>query len=300
MASRILSGLSPILSDIRTLDPSKLIPSDFVDLSGLSPVTYNARLADNSRLRTANALYYAHSKGEDARFPTDTRGFLYFHAPSREVRFRLASNDPRHFAEGTDLVLPSGEPWCLPAVVLATQARAYGLRALLVQDGVRMDALALSPPAAQRTPGQCRKYYPRGVTRLGETFPVYFALQRMTVAVGTPGTLTTWQSPFKWSVQRQDSGQALIAFERSLLPAHRGRRVLVLRVHRILGKPQLRPERKALWNHHLYMPKEGNLVYIKKRGGPGPWSYDIDVQSRWRSNRIREVFRELWEHDDVS
>ncbi|KAI0044820.1 hypothetical protein FA95DRAFT_1608224 [Auriscalpium vulgare] len=306
MASCVLSRLpKKAIPDIRTLEPSKLIPSDFVDLSGRSPVAYNARLADNSRIRTVSALYYAYALGDNARFPTDTRGFLYFHAPSREVRFRLlASNDPRHFAKGTDLALPSGEAWCLKTAVLATRARAAGFRALLRQDGVRMDALAESSshrPATQPSLWQRRKHAHR-VTRLGETFPVQFASRQISLAVGTPAALVSWKSPFTRSVQPQDSGQALIAFERSPLPEHRGRRVLVLRVHKISGKPQLRPERKALPNHHLYMPKEGSLIYRKKRGAslrPEPWSYDLDVQRRRVSDRVFEMFRKLWD-DDVS
>ncbi|KAI0044840.1 hypothetical protein FA95DRAFT_1608239, partial [Auriscalpium vulgare] len=171
MASRVLSRLPQQAQFyIQTLDPSKLIPSDFIDLSGRNRVTYNARLADNSRIRNVAAISYAYSAGNNARFPTDTRGFLYFHAPSCEVRFRLTSKDPRHFAEGTDLELPSGEPWCFRRIVLATQARAAGFRALLVQEGVRMDALASSLHGAQLSLYQRRKHM-RRVTRLGETFP---------------------------------------------------------------------------------------------------------------------------------
>ncbi|KAI0044823.1 hypothetical protein FA95DRAFT_1680916 [Auriscalpium vulgare] len=302
-ASRILPRIpwhAPFY--IQTLDPSKLIPSDFVDLSGRNRVTYNARLADNSRIRTANALYYEYALGDNATFPTDTRGFLYFHAPSREVRFRLlASNDPRHFAKGTDLALPSGEAWCLKTAVLATRARAAGFRALLVQDGVRMDALASSSHGAQLSLFQRRKHI-RRVTRLGETFPVRFNLKCMHLAVGTPVTLVPWQSPFKWSVQPEDSGQAQIALERSPLPEHRGRRVLVLRVHQISGNPQLRPEMKAFPHHHLYMPREGSLVYRKMKGNglrPEPWAYDIDAQRR-SSDRARKIFRELWDRDEGS
>ncbi|KAI0041128.1 hypothetical protein FA95DRAFT_769456 [Auriscalpium vulgare] len=264
MASRVIR-LSRRF-DIQTLDPSKLIPSDFVDLSRRK-VTYTARLADNRRpICGVQALYYAYSKGESARFPTDTRGFLYFHAPSREVRFRLASSDPRQFAEGTDLALPSGEPWCFRRTVLAKQARAAGFRALLAQDGVRVDALS---HGAQLSLWQYRKHI-RRVTRLGETFPLRFDLQCMHLAVGTPVTLVAWRSPFSWSVQPQDSGQALIALERSPFPEHRGRRVLVLRVHQILGRPQLRPEWKALPDHHLLMPKEGSVIYRVRKGCPKP------------------------------
>ncbi|KAI0040896.1 hypothetical protein FA95DRAFT_1611422 [Auriscalpium vulgare] len=303
MASRVLSRL-PRLSPfyIQTLDPSKLIPSDFVDLSGRNKVTYNARLADNQQIRSVGALYYAYMHGENARFPTDTRGFLYFHAPSREVRFRLASSDPRQFAEGTDLALPSGEPWSFRTIALAKKASAAGFRALLVQEGVRVDALASSLHGAQLSLYQRRKHM-RRVTRLGETFPVQFASTRISLAVGTPMAFVNWQNPLKWSVQPQDSGQALIALERSPLPEHRGRRVLVLRVHKIAGDPQLRPERLALPRHHLYMPREGSLVYRKRNGKglrPEPWAYDIDAQVRRGSDRARKMFRELWDHDDVS
>ncbi|KAI0046111.1 hypothetical protein FA95DRAFT_1418521 [Auriscalpium vulgare] len=303
MASRVLNRLPPY--KIQTLDPSKLLPSDFVDLSGRAQVNYTARLADDRQIRKVKALYYAYITGDGSRFPPDTRGFLYFHAPSREVRFRLASNDPRRFAEGRDLARPSGEPWCVRGSVLAKRSRASGLHALLVQDGLLTEkqVAQLAESTAHSAQFFEHREHIRRVTRLGETFSVSFALRRMNLLVGPSADMeiVRWWSPFRWSLQTQDSGHALLSFERSPLSEHRGRRVLVLLVHQVSEEPQVLPERQAFPE---YKPEKGKLVYRpgdwRKPGRPPkPWSYSLDTKSR-QFSRAHKALLHLWDHGLVA
>jgi hypothetical protein len=91
----------------RTLDPSRLLPSDFINLSGRQHQPF---------------VYF---RGQDClTFPAGTAGFFYYHNPlqdvlpmSGETRFRITpSNDPSTFALGTDLLTPRSIPWGLPLI----------------------------------------------------------------------------------------------------------------------------------------------------------------------------------------
>ncbi|KAI0043979.1 hypothetical protein FA95DRAFT_1608935 [Auriscalpium vulgare] len=98
-------------ANIRTLDPSKLLPSDYAEVSNRLRLNYTPWLADSNWIYTRSGPVYS----KTVPSPANSRGFLYFHAPSREVRFRLASTDPHRFAGGTDLLCPDGAPWCVRA-----------------------------------------------------------------------------------------------------------------------------------------------------------------------------------------
>lgn len=108
---------------ISTLDPHKLVRSDFMDLSGrLRPaVSPNA-------LPTSEVSFGCVGKSR-LRFPPNTCGFLYYRSPpdfaplAGEIRFRLVEGeDPAGFAQGYDLVHSSGLPWHINVASLRHQS----------------------------------------------------------------------------------------------------------------------------------------------------------------------------------
>jgi hypothetical protein len=136
--------LLPRRAPFSTLTPSKLLPSDWLEISGKSDgrVRYDHAPAASPtcclNFRHGGAL----SNG-DCRpvFPPRTRGFLYTHTvpghpAAGEVRLRLVRTaDPARFGEGRDLVMASGLPWALPLPMLGGTLKYETLRACLVREG---------------------------------------------------------------------------------------------------------------------------------------------------------------------
>jgi hypothetical protein len=100
--------------NISTLDPSRLVVSDFIQLG-------RAKWCIGVRYRLISIIYcrYAES-AQRLPFPPKTCGFLYLHRPhnlhpcAATLRFRLcdAGLPPQEsFARGKDLLLPKGKPW---------------------------------------------------------------------------------------------------------------------------------------------------------------------------------------------
>lgn len=107
---------------ITTLNPQKLVRSDFVDFSGhIQPVIYPQRLP-----RSVVNFHFINSKG--IPFPPNTRGFLYYHSPpgapfAGQIRFRLVEDgDPSKFAQSSDLMGPLGVPWHIHVTWLGSKS----------------------------------------------------------------------------------------------------------------------------------------------------------------------------------
>ncbi|TFY59040.1 hypothetical protein EVG20_g7938 [Dentipellis fragilis] len=138
-----------------TLDPTRLSPDDFCDLSG----TLNARPFRKVKIHGSSvlSLYYGMEHREYLPFPPDTRGFFYYYPTSTprvsddpdgrpenrlrvlvgEVRFRLTrTNDPACFAEGQDLRHADGLPWSIRFERIATSPAASELQAILLRDNL--------------------------------------------------------------------------------------------------------------------------------------------------------------------
>lgn len=173
---------------IRTLDPSRLTSSDFLDLSTKNSTTlYVADLQGrvNTEYRPCNIL-----SQRGTRFPSGVQGFLYYHHPppdlptAGEVRFRItSSNDPASWASGTDFMRTDGMPWSLPTLFLAQinhsklkgHVRTYeGLWSLLQRDEL----------VSSKAIGWCNEIFDaspcsfhassRFIHSLGRPFPIRF------------------------------------------------------------------------------------------------------------------------------
>lgn len=72
-------------------------------------------------------------------WPSESRGFLYYHEDSHlplrgELRFRVSPDG--NPAKGHDVLLPSGRPWSLVLLQIATVPKYSGLRNLLISNGL--------------------------------------------------------------------------------------------------------------------------------------------------------------------
>ena len=129
---------------IRTLDPSKVTPDDYMDISFHTRPTLRVVL-NTSTLTQKFKLYATTSDWSAGVFPSSTQGFLYYHVPPHspplagELRFRLTpsgSRDPAGFAAGSDLLVDVGLPWRYPLWKIMCRKECRGVAQLLVQDGL--------------------------------------------------------------------------------------------------------------------------------------------------------------------
>ena len=186
---------SPALS---TLNPDKLLPSDFSDVSD----------------RTVKYIYFAGAPrvplamqpkfgfhGASGRFPDHARGFLYFHNPSNTplvasaIRLRCTpSKDPATFNQGKDLEGPHGIPWefTFPSIILL---RSPYIRDYLVQTGlVTADLVSHWRSVLKAVP----RTHNRVLYQLNQPFLIKFHHQNIILPVAVPdfaGSLII-QTPF--------------------------------------------------------------------------------------------------------
>ena len=168
---------------IRTLDPSRLAPSDFIDASlktGLTFKSYNCK-----------EVAWLCTEPIATRFPAGTRGFLYYHLPTDsmpsaagEIRFRLTPGDnPQSFKLGNDFLQPNGLPWRIPLLVMTKNGQNHApLRELLLADGLITSALVTKCREMTKANARSVRRDSIIIHSLSQPFPVAF----------TRGTLSFW------------------------------------------------------------------------------------------------------------
>ncbi|KZP17726.1 hypothetical protein FIBSPDRAFT_21735 [Athelia psychrophila] len=129
---------------IKTLDPSRLHPSDYVHLAGIQTKL--------SALDSTFELGYRQLREQNIPFPPGSLGFLYLSSCPDEpestwqIRFRLADSDSlQSFRSGADLLLPDHKPWSIPLRYLGSKKYAT-LWELLVREGSVCSALFKPKP----------------------------------------------------------------------------------------------------------------------------------------------------------
>ncbi|KAJ7494245.1 hypothetical protein B0H11DRAFT_1714649 [Mycena galericulata] len=278
-AESISKSRSPILS---TLDPTRLKTSDHVDISSRSQS--QVLIVSKDRVEAPVWFRYYKRKGVETRCPPRTTGFFYFHRPTdlpptaAAIRFRIASVNPDHFSRGRDLLRPDGAPWEVPLPTLARSRPA--VQDLLLRDGL----------VTHSELQHCAALFPRGrallaqrlLHRFHQPFPVGFAsahyLQIVCGGQKYCSDVRVFHEHRKGSPAAvyPYSGIALVRFELSKLPEHRGERVAVLRVIKMIKPPELRI---AGYDGYLPAPVEGELVQRPahaSRVGTQPWSRKLD------------------------
>ncbi|KAF9068870.1 hypothetical protein BDP27DRAFT_763589 [Rhodocollybia butyracea] len=157
--------------NISTLDPSRLVASDFIDLD---KENQSRPWRVSVRYRHTSAIFYEYTRigvrgrshrFADPAFPPETRGFLYLHRPSgvhpcaATLRFRICDRDlppQESFARGKDLLLPKGGPWEINMLRLFSALRPADFRECLLQDKV------LSPEAIEQVDNTVKNYVENG------------------------------------------------------------------------------------------------------------------------------------------
>jgi hypothetical protein len=135
-----------LLPNISTLDPSKLVASDFIDLHNKFrlAVRYNRNstiICEYARVQTVDLMCTR------TNFPPETQGFLYLNRPqgvhpcAARLRFRIcdvdnASSPQESFSKGKDLLVPKGSPWEINFLQLFATRRSVNLSDGLLLDGV--------------------------------------------------------------------------------------------------------------------------------------------------------------------
>jgi hypothetical protein len=169
---------------ISTLNPEKLLPSDFVDISRWKHSTFasspthvpRSHSYEPAKHPTFN-ITFEMKRDSFIPFPQSTCGFLYYHSPpdlppsAGQLRFRLTpNNQPSSFANGSDLMLSNGLPWHIPVWWIASRPPLAGARHQLLRDNLVTDEFLT----------KCKRIFPIGDMRhtsltlhaLGQPFPI--------------------------------------------------------------------------------------------------------------------------------
>ncbi|KAM5537493.1 hypothetical protein V8D89_008820 [Ganoderma adspersum] len=313
---------------IRTLDPSKVTPDDYMDISFHTQPSL--RVVLRSSVTPRFALNVTTSDWSSGVFPPSTQGFLYYHIPPHspplagELRFRLTpsgSRDPAGFAAGSDLVVEVGLPWRYPLWKIVCREECRGLAALLVQDGltsqdtldaaVRAAALLRRSGRAGTDHGSRKMSSAPVLSTLGQEFVYRFGARQSSryLFAGAHGIVRQSfiyapafrvQAPYTERVYYYPfEGSAVCCFERSMLPAHKGKRVIVMRVLRLLVNDPVRhvPAPDG-GDYEALRPREGELIKTLFRGQLRPWALEVDNLYQTRSKR-RKALRILFENEET-
>ncbi|TFK46205.1 hypothetical protein OE88DRAFT_1739661 [Heliocybe sulcata] len=258
---------------LRTLDQTRLGVQDFVHLNGRIRKDLRFPLApEQPRLQ----MRYVQP---NVPFPLDTQGFLYWHldpdAPllSGQVRFRTTpSADPAIFPNGRDLQLPDGGTWNISLFDIARRSRYSGFRAYLISEKlvtakVLYTALSISAPFGERQSIQPPAAFSFGRSSAGEMLSF---LSLFSVRIQQSGSTGIAQKIY----YRPFTGRALVQFERSALPEHKGTRTVVLRIVKLIDLTRSEGSDAS----GMPEPKEGGLVMAHTKGGHSwrVWSFDVD------------------------
>lgn len=229
---------------VSTFNQHKLLRSDHIDVSNFArPIV---KLNDSEQHTWQ--MSYRELRGERVQFPSNSRGFLYFHQPqgapllAGELRFRLTPSDlPKSFSQGEDCMTPEGDVWKIPLFVLHSFPYHRHIYQRLRKDGLVSDALHLKLADVLKT-CLCPRNTSVILHSLDQVFPVNFAVRslRFFIVGDSSCRMVDVRFPFEMQVVRHEKGtpftsKGLVRFELSRLPEHEGSRVLVMRVVKLLG-----------------------------------------------------------------
>ncbi|KAG5638633.1 hypothetical protein H0H81_011352 [Sphagnurus paluster] len=247
---------------VQTLDPRRLMPTDFVDVSNqkyvVLPIT--SPTSDINLLAGSTCL----------RFPPHSHGFLYYRrepslpATTGEVRLRLtASNDPALFESGTDLVGRHGRPWGISLPQLLNSCNAPLKERLLLDKLVEPNFIrTLETSWANMRTGNKRA---QTLHRLEDPFEVSLN-KPLHVRLIAPHCTGPFSLPYLFKKSGNNyvyTGRMQVRFERSPLPEHVGTNTVVLRILKITEPIQALSPIAATC---IKMPREGALfTYINRR-----------------------------------
>ncbi|TBU22350.1 hypothetical protein BD311DRAFT_770571 [Dichomitus squalens] len=275
--------------------------------------------------------------GLAGRYPPDTRGFLYYFLPPHspplagEIRFRRTpSSDPAGFAAGSDLLVSDGSVWKLPLFRLAVQKILYPLLPLLLQDGLvsqktleiaaRCSPMSTFEEGETQQPAKAHRKNLNSAVRTVSFFGQEIILRLSSVqngvlvAIGTDAIelKALGRAPIRLaSIEPRVQGQKVFyspyegsircCFERSTLPGHAGKRVVVLRVKGFVDQDPIRevsPPSGLTYPIAQLRPREGELLMNFKPHNKikvKPWAVDVDRPRR----ALGKLLRLLYENEKL-
>ncbi|KAF8074061.1 hypothetical protein FPV67DRAFT_784793 [Lyophyllum atratum] len=283
--------LPPQIRELRNLDPQRIQPQDFIDISNYKQPRVMVG-SHRGYLRYTTVQVETSRGSKPVPFPPKSHGFLYYHHDPKlppttgEVRFRLTSHDdPAQFHRGDDLIGAHGGPWAI-GVLAMTKAYLEPFRIRLLKDNLfDSDLMRLIQDNASRY-----RFYPKGtyLHSLEQPFSLDLARRRShPMHIFTPHATGAILINSTFADLRKEhtksrlpySGRILVRFERSTLPEHAGTRSLVLRVLDIQD-----PIKVVIPGYDMYLPipTKGCLVERYRLAGKGartaprPYSINLD------------------------
>ncbi|TFK46208.1 hypothetical protein OE88DRAFT_1043726 [Heliocybe sulcata] len=282
---------------LRTLDQTRLDVGDFVDITGEVEKSVRSAAAPE---QPSFHMGYSQSGPKHIPFPPDSQGFIYWHlepdAPpvSGQLRFRTtASSDPTSFPSGRDLQLPDGRTWNISLFEIARRSKYSCLRAhLLSEELVTAEVLdtGLNICGLEGT----RTVHPGPssllIWKFGQSFLVDFQSPGVGLWIMGSSAAERLRLERLFSFRMNDSGstgrirsvdytpftgRALVQFEHSTLPEHKGTRTVVLRFVKIIELTKAEGSNDV---SGMPEPKEGGLAMAHARGSHHwrPWSVNVD------------------------
>ncbi|KAI1783726.1 hypothetical protein LXA43DRAFT_1129776 [Ganoderma leucocontextum] len=111
-----------------------------------------------------------------------------------------------------------------------------------------------------------------------------------------------WRYPL-YKIVCAGSGSVVCCFERSTLPKHTGRRVVVIRIKRFVDSDPIQhvpaPEGRNYPIEEL-RPREGELLKMMYRGQVRPWAVDVDRErTKGLETPRRRALRVLFENEEL-
>ncbi|KAF9063886.1 hypothetical protein BDP27DRAFT_1451039 [Rhodocollybia butyracea] len=142
--------------NISTLDPARLVPTDFIDLKQqlYFAVRYRNISVMFATYKRVAAIAKRTEYGYPLAFPAGTHGYFYLHHPPTDahpcaatLRFRICDKilpPQKGFPGGKDLLLPTGAPWEMDLLHLLTTPYVTNFREALLLDNMVLSEEALS------------------------------------------------------------------------------------------------------------------------------------------------------------
>ncbi|KAF8635854.1 hypothetical protein AX15_000046 [Amanita polypyramis BW_CC] len=269
-----------IPSPLSTLDPNKLQPQDFIDISSLRrpriQLTLDVRHAVNEpsasdRVFKPDNVLELRYDGEGS-FPPDSKGFLYYYTPpshlpqlAGSIRFRLAKSKS-DFEKGIDLPnTKTGLPWQIPLPVIAGVEDRAPLREKLLREGLTSPTLLKKSSSLWdqfKSDRQRASLSQPFIYYLEQPFHMRFnATSSQLWVVGRDNTLLKTGLYYMFCITHgranEDRGSGIFRFEKYELESHV---YLALRLLRIVEPIKWYSEKDGSQVYRIKEPVEGELI----------------------------------------
>ncbi|KAI0351007.1 hypothetical protein OH77DRAFT_1430207 [Trametes cingulata] len=321
-------GRRPERRTLSTLHPARLRPSDFIDIAGMRnyaqimvPPAETGQLPAGTEWFNYMRVWTLRDSWHDNCFPSNARGFLYYHRASNApplsgaIRLRVTEEpDPALFPHGKDLLRDDGTVWSVPLLRMVRWHNYAPALPLLLRDGL-VSAEELKHAAAMAAV----HLHLRQVHAFGQPFSILFGGQPRLLFIGwdtvqpalpsrtclgtLPISLNHGPGPKGHSAKAFLSGSLVASYEKSTLPEHAGHRVVVCRVHRIVDPVKILPGAPLyLQDQEFLLPRPGELLQFLPSGKrikkSDTWSMNVDKRLASGSSVLAKGLSLLYDNEE--